>query len=140
LTGKKHPTKSGDKLSARCDAAVSEFRFVVCEMDTIPRPDQVTLWVAIIEAGLLPVAALVDSAGKSIHAWVRVNLSDVENWDRTVRGELYGPAGILTGLGFDRACANPARLSRLPGHHRAEKDALQKLLYLNPEPKEESET
>ena len=134
LTGKEHPTKTDGKLSPRCDAAVSALRFVVCEMDSVPRADQVRLWVAIIEAGLLPVAALIDSAGKSIHAWVKVNLPDVEAWDRTVRGELYGPAGILTGLGFDRACANPARLSRLPGHYRTEKKAFQRLLYLNPEP------
>jgi hypothetical protein len=40
----------------------------------------------------------------------------------------------LCPLGCDPACRNESRLSRLPGHFRREKNAWQRLLYLNPDP------
>lgn len=57
-------------------------------------------------------------------------------WDTLVRHELYGGKGCLARLGGDRACCNPARLSRLPSHFRqgkpGEAGRRQRLLYLNP--------
>ena len=79
----------------------------------------------------------IDSGGKSIHAWLRINLPDRAAWDKLVRYELYGETGRLTRLGADRACCNPARLSRLPGHYRRDTAEApgrwQRLLYLNPD-------
>lgn len=133
LDGKAHETKGGGAKSFRCDAAVCAFRYCVAEMDGTPRAEQARLWVSIIRGGLLPVAAVIDSGGKSLHGWLRVDCLDVAAWNRIVRGELYGPGGCLSGLGFDRACANPSRLSRMPGAWRADKAAWQRLLYLNPQ-------
>ena len=101
------------------------------------REDQEAFWFTVICDKLMPVAALIDSGGKSIHAWLRVDLPDRDAWDKLVRHELYGEQGRLTRLGADRACCNPARLSRLPGHYRRDTaddpGRWQRLLYLNPD-------
>ncbi len=120
------------KTSRRCDAAVCAFRYAVVEFDNLPKPDQLAFWGAVLSKKLLNVALLMDSGGKSIHAWVRVELPDRNAWEKVVGGQFYGEAGIFTAMGADRACRNPSRLSRLAGHYRAEKNAWQKLLYLNP--------
>lgn len=128
LTGSQHKTKSG-KMSFRCDAAVKDFRFAVVEFDNLSREDQLAFWAAVP----LPVAALIDSGGKSIHGWIRIaGVNSEDEWSRQVETELY--ARRLVPLGVDPACRNESRLSRLPGHYRAEKQRWQRLLYLNPEP------
>ena len=136
VDGQTHETKNG-KISLRCDAAICTFRFVLVEFDDLPREDQEAFWFTVIWDKLMPVAALIDSGGKSIHAWLRVDLPDRDSWDKLVRHELYGDQGRLTRLGADRACCNPARLSRLPGHFRQDKAGApgrwQRLLYLAPD-------
>ena len=119
--------------SFRCDAAVSSFRFVVVEFDSIPKLDQIAFWYSIASKKLLDVAVLLDSGGKSIHAWVRVNLSDRATWDTVIGTQFYGPKGVFTLMGADKANRNPSRLSRLAGHFRQEKESFQTLLYLNPQ-------
>jgi hypothetical protein len=89
-------------------------------------------WYSIISKGLLDVAVLLDSGGKSLHAWVRVNLPDRATWDKEIGARFYGHDGVLTAMGADKACRNSSRLSLLPGHFRREKDAFQILLYLKP--------
>jgi hypothetical protein len=120
------------KPSFRCDAAVSAFRFAVVEFDSLTKPDQLAFWGAVISKQLLNVALLMDSGGKSIHALLRIDLPDRNEWEKVVGGQFYGEAGVFTAMGADRACRNPSRLSRLAGHYRKEKNAWQKLLYLNP--------
>jgi len=73
--------------------------------------------------------ALLDSGGRSIHGWVRIDAANFAEWTRRVESKLFD---ILTALGADGACKNEARLSRMPGHFRAEKNRWQRLLYLNP--------
>jgi hypothetical protein len=101
------------------------------EFDNLSKPDQFAFWYSVITKKLLDVALLLDSGGKSIHAWVRVNLTDRIAWDREIGNRFYGEAGVFTTMGADRACRNPSRLSRLAGHYRAEKSNWQTLLYLN---------
>lgn len=125
-----HPvpnSKDGGKLSARCDEAVAVFRYAVAEFDDMSREAQLHFWAGFTSA---PVAALVDSGGKSIHAWLRVDAPNREAWERDIEGGLFGR--VLIPLGCDRACRNESRLSRMPGHYRAEKNAWQRLLFLNP--------
>ncbi len=121
-----------DKPSYRCDAAVSAFRYAVVEFDTLSKPEQFAFWYSIISQELLDVALLMDSGGKSIHAWVRVNLADRKGWDIEIGTRFYGDAGVFTTMGADRSNRNPSRLSRLAGHYRTEKSNWQTLLYLNP--------
>ena len=120
------------KPSFRCDAAVCAFKYAVAEFDSLNKPDQLAFWGAVISKKLLNVALLMDSGGKSIHAWIRVDLPDRNAWEKVVGGQFYGEAGVFTAMGADRACRNPSRLSRLAGHYRTEKASWQRLLYLNP--------
>ena len=127
LTGDEHPTGDG-KQSRRGDAAVCGFRFAVAEFDGLSKPDQLAFWWGYSTA---PIAALIDSGGKSVHALLRVDMESRERWESEVENKLF--ARVLCPLGCDRACRNESRLSRLPGHFRREKNAWQRLLYLNPE-------
>jgi len=127
LTGGEHPLADG-KLSKRGDSAVCGFRFAVAEFDGLSKTDQLAFWWGFRSA---PIAALIDSGGKSVHAWLRVDAPNRETWERDVEQKLF--ARVLCPLGCDPQCRNEARLSRLPGHFRREKNQWQRLLYLNPE-------
>lgn len=91
------------------DANVTAFRYALLESDTIPIERQ----NALIRQINLPCAALVYSGGKSLHAIVRVDAPDYEEYRRRV-AFLYDVCR-QNGLTPDTQCANPSRLSRLPG-------------------------
>jgi hypothetical protein len=128
LTGMPATKKTGDCKTYRGDSNVKEFRFSLVEFDALSREDQIRFWSAV----KLPIVCLIDSGGKSIHAWLSVSkLAQVKSsgeWGTEIKGRLYDV--ILTPLGVDGACSNPARLSRLPGHYRDEKSSMQRLLWL----------
>lgn len=135
-------TKDG-KVSYRSDDCVAQFRFAVLEFDEIPaslrepgepaaawsRDSQCQFWAGALAYGW-PISALIDSGGKSIHAWFVVNAKDAAEWTAKVEGELF--ARFLVPCGVDSACRNESRLSRMPGHFRAEKSRWQRILFLNP--------
>jgi hypothetical protein len=131
VNGIPRPKKTGDGMTLRGDANVAAYRFCVVEFDSLPREDQLRFW----SAAKLPIVALIDSGGKSIHGWLDVaKLAPVtteDQWTAQIKDRLY--ASLLTPLGVDSACSNAARLSRLPGHWRDEKGAYQRLLWLSPE-------
>lgn len=126
LTGRPGTKKDGG-TSYRCDDCVAAFRYAVGEFDSISRPRQLAFW----RATRLPIVALIDTGGKSIHAWIRVDSRDRDEWEDVVERQLFrerfGPMGI------DAACKNESRTSRLPGVRRRETGRWQRLLYLNPE-------
>jgi hypothetical protein len=131
FTGKASPKKSGDGDSYRCDGSIKTFRHCLVEFDYLPREDQIRFW----SAAKLPILALIDSGGKSIHAWLDVsklsNVSNCDQWNLYIKMGLYEKA--LIPLGVDRSCCNPSRLSRLPGHFRGETAKFQRLLWLSKE-------
>lgn len=131
LTGTATAKKIGDGETLRGDGNVSTYRYCMAEFDTLSREDQIRFWSAV----KLPIIALIDSGGKSIHAWLQVSkiatVTTLEQWATEIKGRLYDR--LLTPLGVDAACSNPARLSRLPGHFRTEKGAYQRLLWLSAE-------
>jgi len=127
MTGKEGITDMG-KASFRCENAVADARFAVCEMDDVPIEKQTAFWMECIRIGI-PVSAVIHSGRKSLHGWVRVDCgTDVEKWDELVRGWWFKEFGKKYGL--DTACQNRARLSRLPSHKR-EGGKQQHLIYLN---------
>jgi hypothetical protein len=134
LTGIPAPKKTGNGDSLRCDGSISTFRHCLVEFDNIPREDQIKFW----SAAKLSIVALIDSGGKSIHAWLDVQklftVTTAAQWDQNIRVGLYEQ--VLVPLGVDQACCNPSRLSRLPGHYRSEKEKFQRLLWLAPEGRE----
>ena len=115
------------KPSHRCDDSVAAFRYAVAEFDVMDKADQLAFWWGFRSA---PIAALIDSGGKSIHAWLRVDCPDRAAWERDIEQTLFGK--ILIPLGCDSTCRNESRLSRMPGHFRREHNAWQRLLYLDP--------
>ena len=128
LSGKEGQTKSR-KTTYRGDNCISKFRYCLVEFDDVSREDQLRFWCA----ARLPISALVDSGGKSIHAWLDLNLLEnihtPEDWNEQIRINLY--AGLLEPMGADSANKNPSRLSRLPGHERTP-GTYQRLLWLSP--------
>ncbi len=131
LTGDPASTKDGGKETLRGDGCVATFRYALVEFDDLSREDQIKFWTAV----RLPIVALIDSGGKSVHGILAVRklaqVGTLNEWSTNIRGRLYDR--ILKPLGIDMACSNPARLSRLPGHFRKEKGNSQRLLWLSEE-------
>lgn len=115
--------KSSGGGSKRCDEAVAKYRIAVAEFDGLSREEQLAFWAGFGR----PLVALVDSGGKSVHAWLKVDCADAQDWGEQVGKKLYGDR--LIPLGVDPACRNPSRLSRLPGITR-DNGNIQNLLYL----------
>jgi hypothetical protein len=119
---------SGDNGS-QTDADVAAYRFLLIESDHLPIGMQISLWSRLP----MPVAALIDTGGRSVHAWLKVDCADEKDYRETV-ADFYR---ALARFGICRANKNPSRLSRLPGVTRKIGGVgarEQRLLYLNPEP------
>lgn len=91
---------------------VTGFRYALIESDSMDLGEQ----NALIRELELPVACLVYSGGKSLHAIVHVDASSYEEY-RTRVDYLYTVCE-KNGLKIDRQNRNPSRLSRLPGATR----------------------
>src|SRR5690625_1219544 len=88
---------------------VTEYRYALVESDDTPIDKQ----YAILRELELPIAALVHSGGKSLHAIVRIDATDYAEYRRRV-DYLYDVCK-QNGLPVDTQNRNPSRLSRLPG-------------------------
>jgi RecA-family ATPase len=96
------------------DGAVSAYRHVLVEFDKKPKDEQ----VAIFQQSNLPISLLVDSGGKSVHAWVRVDAETKEQWEER-RNTVYD---YLADHEPDPQNKNPSRWSRLGGVMRGENE------------------
>ena len=96
------------------NANVTDFRFALVESDHMELEKQ----NALIRELELPVAALVYSGGKSVHAIVRIEAATYEEYRKRV-DYLYS---VLkkNGMDVDTQNKNPSRLSRMPGIMRGE--------------------
>lgn len=88
---------------------VTDFRYALVESDKIPPARQ----NAIIRELELPVAALVYSGGKSVHAIVKIQAGDYSEYRKRV--EYLYKVCAKNGLQVDTQNKNPSRLSRMPG-------------------------
>lgn len=117
---------------------VTEFRYTLVESDDMELSEQ----RRIIEEMKLPVACMVFSGKKSIHAIVHVDAGNYDEYRKRVE-YIYSQCQ-KSGLHIDTANKNPSRLSRMPGVMRDGK--IQELLAVNigcksfDEWKEETET
>ncbi len=93
---------------------VADFRYALVESDSMEIEKQ----NGIIRQLKLPVAVLVHSGGKSLHAIVRVDADDIKEYQNRVN-YLYDICR-KNGLIIDTQNRNPSRLSRLPGCVRGE--------------------
>jgi len=116
---------------APCDADVTRFQFCLLESDDLPFDLQLSLWARVP----LPIVAIIDSGGRSAHAWVMLNCSAAEEY----RAKVNRIFALLARFRICQSNKNPSRLSRVPGVQRTigKRDGgAQRLLYLNPEPTE----
>ena len=88
---------------------ITRFKFALVESDTMPVSDQDAMYRKLE----LPIACLVHSGGKSLHAIVRVDAEDYTEYRKRV--EFLYDFLEKNGLQVDKQNRNPSRLSRLPG-------------------------
>jgi RecA-family ATPase len=113
-----NPVRSG---ADGTDDDVTTLRHVLVESDAIPKAEQERQ----LRASGLPIAALIDSAGASVHAWVRIDAKTREEYHAR-REKVWAS---LPGFQIDKANKNPSRFSRCPGGLRGE--GVQRLLAVN---------
>lgn len=88
---------------------VTEFRYALVESDDMEIEKQ----NALIRELELPIAVLVHSGGKSLHAIVRIDAADYGEYRKRV-DYLYDVCE-KNGMVIDKQNRNPSRLSRMPG-------------------------
>lgn len=88
---------------------VTEYRYALVESDKLPVQQQKKL----IQELELPVACMVSSGGKSIHAIVHIDAGNYKEYRQRVQ-YLYDICK-QRGLEVDQQNKNPSRLSRMPG-------------------------
>ena len=88
---------------------VTEYRYALVESDTVDLSHQ----NQILRELELPIACLVYSGGKSLHAIVRIEAADFTEYRKRV--EYLYEVCKKNGLEVDRQNKNPSRLSRMPG-------------------------
>ncbi|MCD8013336.1 MAG: AAA family ATPase [Lachnospiraceae bacterium] len=88
---------------------VTAFRYALVESDTIPVAEQDSLFRKLE----LPIAALVHSGGKSLHAIVHIDAKDYDEYRKRV--DFLYDFMEKNGVPIDKQNRNPSRLSRMPG-------------------------
>ena len=88
---------------------VTDYRYALVESDSMPLERQ----NAVIRELELPVAVMVYTGGKSIHAIVKIDAPNYDEYRKRV-DYLYSVCR-KNGLDIDKSCRNPSRLSRMPG-------------------------
>lgn len=91
---------------------VADFRYTLIESDSLPLETQ----NEILRKLELPIAALVYSGGKSLHAIVHVDAKNYEEYRQRV--DFLYKICQKNGFVIDSGNRNPSRLSRLPGIYR----------------------
>lgn len=88
---------------------VTDFKYALVESDSMPIAEQNT----VLRELELPIACLVHSGGKSLHAIVKIEANDMREYRKRV-DYLYNICK-KNGLDVDTQNRNPSRLSRMPG-------------------------
>jgi regulatory protein RepA len=99
------------------DKDVYVFRQCLIEADKGTKEEQLG---ALRKIGL-PITAIINSAGKSIHAWVRIDADDRQEYN-TKLSLLHQFCEQSLGLKVDPKNKNPSRYSRMPNGFRMQKD------------------
>lgn len=94
---------------------VTDFRYALVESDKVSIEKQ----NAIFRELELPIACMVHSGGKSLHAIVRIEAGNYAEYQKRV--EFVYSVCEKNGLEIDKQNKNPSRLSRMPGIIRGDK-------------------
>jgi hypothetical protein len=143
VDGKWRPTGRTDEagnpvLSRRLGENVTVYRYLLLESDEADEG----FWLNLICQLPLPITALYTSGGRSVHALIRIDAESKSEFD-AIRERL---TPLLSKLGADPGAISGVRLTRLPGvlregkrtddgYVKFPKPRLQRLLYLNPDPR-----
>ena len=100
--------------NGRSNSNVTAWRYALVESDSVSVDDQ---W-RLLHTLKLPIAIVVNSGGKSLHAIVRIDAKDADEYNQRVDA-LYKYCSDHD-FPIDKANKNSARLSRLPGVQRGE--------------------
>jgi hypothetical protein len=108
------------------DVDIERCVYVMVESDLLPMDIQLSVLAKLP----IPISSILDTAGRSYHAKVRLTGGVSEG--RELLQRLYI-------LGFDAENSSPSRLGRMPGSVRKlgardPSGTMQRLIYLNPEP------
>ena len=139
--GKLHPTEFGGeeatgyyvrinpikKGSGGTNKDVTNFKYILLESDEGKKEEQELM----LRNARIPIAALIDSGGKSVHAWVRVDAANEQQYHKR-RQQIYDV--LPEKFKVDTQCKNPSRYSRLPGAMRGDEE--QKLIGLGIGPRD----
>jgi hypothetical protein len=121
--------RGSGKTGAITDSDVTNYRFCLLESDDLHFDLQISLWAKLP----LPIAAIIQSGGRSVHAWVMLNCATAKEHEDKVN-RIFA---LLARFGLCLSNKNASRMSRLPGAQREigkRGDGAQRLLYLNAEP------
>ncbi len=102
------------RISGSRDADVTDYRHALIEFDNLAAGQQ---W-SLIQQSHIPCTAVISSGGKSLHAWVRVDASNLREYGERVR-VLY--SHFAAHQRPDEKNKNPSRFSRLANCMRGEK-------------------
>ena len=105
------------------DKDVTRYGYVLVESDDLPIEEQKKL----LTSFKLPIAALLESGGKSVHAIVKIDAADKAEFRQ--RTDFLFDWLQQHNFTVDENNKNPARLSRLPGAER--NGEIQKLISVN---------
>lgn len=94
---------------------VTEYRYALVESDET----DISLQHSIMRELELPIACLVYSGGKSLHAIVRIDAPSYEEYRKRV--DFLYKVCQKNGMKIDSQNRNPSRLSRIPGVERGDK-------------------
>lgn len=120
------------ELSRRAGPNVTTWRYLLLEHDPeegADKAERYRLWLSFLCQLAMPIASIVTSGGKSIHALVKL-----EDYQAKTHFDAMREAAkhYLVPFGMDPGAVTGVRLTRLPGCLRGQ--AMQRLLYLNPSP------
>lgn len=91
---------------------VSSFRYAIIECDNIPLNKQLEFW----KKSDIPVDFVVYSGNKSLHAFVRIDAENYDEWRDTV--EVLKKYLSIRKFEFDKSLLHPAAKGRLAGSFR----------------------
>ncbi|UDQ99259.1 AAA family ATPase [Lentisphaerota bacterium WC36G] len=97
------------------DANVTNYRYALIECDDIEIDKQFAMYKQLE----LPIATLVHSGNKSLHALVKIEATNIDEYKKRIQ-YLYKICA-KNGLNIDKSNRNPSRYSRLPGVQRNDK-------------------
>lgn len=128
------PSEKGSGVGGETkDEDIEDGIYCLIEHDELPFDEQISLLATL----RLPIAAIVDSGGRSLHGWIKVSQETQKEYCQVVGGIYY----LLSHFGFDLANKNISRLARAPGFERMDKPGAlrqQRLLYLDSAPGDSS--